>query len=47
MNDDDYKDYSIWSDFYNHETAFASNAVVEEMIKDLKQELKEREIEDK
>ena len=42
MNDQDGRDYSIWSGFFAAETVFASKAVIKQMIEDLKQELKDR-----
>ena len=40
-------DYSKWCGFFNEEAVFASKVVIEQMIKDLQDELKDRENEDK
>jgi len=43
MNDDDYKDMSIWADFFNEHVDYFSNAVIEAMIDSLCEEQLERE----
>ena len=45
MNDQDYKDYSKWSHFFNEETVFASIAVLVQMQLDIEAELLERKTE--
>ncbi len=47
MNDDDGRDISAWDDFFVSQVVYYSNAVLKQMIADIQQELKEREIEDK
>jgi len=47
MNDDDYKDISIWDEFFVTHVEYFSNAVLEQMVADLSEEKKEREIENK
>jgi len=44
MNEDDYKDMSIWHGFFTEETVFASIAVLKAMQKDIEDELLEREL---
>jgi len=44
LNDDDYVDYSRWSTFFNDVIVFFNNSTIKECLKDLNQELLEREI---
>lgn len=38
MNDQDGLDYSKWQSFFKEETVFVSNAVLDQMIEDIKTE---------
>ncbi len=43
MNDIDHKDYSVWCSFFENETAFVSNAVIDQMMADMEGELELRD----